>query len=100
MVGRGRSGSGVPLAMAKAGKKVWSDLRTVAMGFPEAWEDFPWGEVVVKVGRKIFVFLAHPDGDTPGITVTLTESQDHASSIEGAEPAASGMGTPGRGPLP
>jgi hypothetical protein len=27
-----------------------------ALGFPDAYEDHPWEEDVVKVGKKIFVF--------------------------------------------
>ena len=32
-------------------------LRSHALGLPEAWEDHPWGETVVKVGKKVFAFL-------------------------------------------
>lgn len=33
-------------------------LRDYAMAFPEATEHFPWGERVVKVRGKVFVFLS------------------------------------------
>src|SRR5689334_3579277 len=32
-------------------------LRTFALGLPEAEEAFPWGERVVKVNKKVFVFF-------------------------------------------
>ena len=32
-------------------------LRTFALGLPGAYEEFPWGESVVKVNKKMFVFL-------------------------------------------
>ncbi len=41
------------MTVAEAKKK----LLKVALGYPEAWKDHPWGETVVKVGKKIFVFL-------------------------------------------
>ena len=31
-----------------------------ALGLPEAWEDHPWGETVVKVAKKVFVFFGSP----------------------------------------
>jgi predicted DNA-binding protein (MmcQ/YjbR family) len=61
-----------------------------ALGFPGAWEDHPWGDTVVKVGKKIFVFL----GDT-GFCVKLPESADEALSMPGAEPAGYGLGKAG-----
>ena len=39
-----------------------ADLRLHALGFPGAWEDFPWGESVIKVGKKVFVFLGRSGG--------------------------------------
>jgi hypothetical protein len=31
-----------------------------ALGFPGAYEDHPWDEDVIKVAKKIFVFLGAP----------------------------------------
>ncbi len=71
-------------------------LREFALGLPEAREDFPWGESVVKVRRKVFVFLGQQDGTTrPAITVKLAESHAHALAIEGAEPTGYGLGRSG-----
>ena len=63
-----------------------------ALSLPEAGEDFPWNDRVVKVRRKIFVFLG---GDEPTITVKLVESHGHAMSIEGARPTGYGLGKSG-----
>jgi predicted DNA-binding protein (MmcQ/YjbR family) len=65
-------------------------LMAEALGFPGAWEDHPWGDTVVKVGKKIFVFL----GDA-GFCVKLPESADEALSMPGAEPAGYGLGKAG-----
>ena len=71
-------------------------LREFALGLPEAREDFPWGESVVKVRRKVFVFLGQQDGaKRTAITVKLAESHAHALAIEGAEPTGYGLGRSG-----
>ena len=43
-------------------------VRAYCLSFPESYEDHPWGDVVFKVGKKIFVFLH----ETPeGLSVTV-----------------------------
>lgn len=49
-------------------------LREYAMTFPGAHEDFPWGERVVKVKKKVFVFLGRDFGDL-GMSVKLPKSK-------------------------
>jgi predicted DNA-binding protein (MmcQ/YjbR family) len=71
-----------------------ASLESLALGFPGAWADNPWGDSVVKVGKKIFVFL----GDTPEqqmITVKVPESHEHAMSFTGAAPTGYGLGKAG-----
>lgn len=69
-------------------------VETFALGFPGAFRDTPWeGDVVAKVGKKIFVFLG--SGDPPTISVKLPESADHALSIDGAHPTSYGLGRHG-----
>ena len=68
-------------------------VRDFALSFPGAFEDQPWGEDVVKVRGKIFVFLG---GSTSRrMTVKLDESHAHALSVEGAEPTGYGLGPSG-----
>lgn len=38
-----------------------AELREFALSLPGTNEDFPWGERVVKAGKKVFVFLGHVD---------------------------------------
>ena len=45
----------------------WDELVDYCLGKPGAWRDEPWdGDVVTKVGQKIFAFLGTPAGDAPG----------------------------------
>lgn len=85
-------------------------VRSFALGLPEAWEDFPWGDCVIKVRKKIFVFLSSPESDSPGFCVKLTDPDQHAHalSLPGAELPGYGLGkhgwvnvpfTPGATPL-
>jgi predicted DNA-binding protein (MmcQ/YjbR family) len=71
-------------------------LRSFALSLPGAQEDFPWGERVAKVDKKIFVFFGHDDENEPSlVTVKLAESHDHALAIEGASPTGYRLGRAG-----
>jgi predicted DNA-binding protein (MmcQ/YjbR family) len=75
---------------------VRAQLREFALSFPDASEDFPWGERVVKVNGKVFVFLGHDDRTGPPLmTVKLVESHGHALAIDGAAPTGYGLGRSG-----
>lgn len=71
------------------------EIESFALAFPEAWVDTPWGDKVVKVGQKIFVFLSPPSSDDPVVTVKVPESRAHALSYEGAFPTRYGLGKHG-----
>ena len=43
-------------------------LRAAALAYPEAYEDHPWGETVVKVRGKVFVFFGMGG---PGVSLTV-----------------------------
>jgi predicted DNA-binding protein (MmcQ/YjbR family) len=68
-----------------------------ALSLPEAWEDNPWGDCVVKVRKKIFVFLGagHDGNPAPGMNVKLPESADHALSLPDSAPTGYGLGKAG-----
>lgn len=73
---------------------VRAKLLAFALSLPEAVEDHPWNETVVKVRKKVFVFFGG-DPSANRITVKLVESHGHALSIEGAEPSGYGLGKAG-----
>jgi predicted DNA-binding protein (MmcQ/YjbR family) len=74
--------------------ELMASLKSFALALPGAWADNPWGDSVVKVGKKIFVFLGEGTED-PGITVKVPESHDHAMSFTGAVPTGYGLGKAG-----
>jgi predicted DNA-binding protein (MmcQ/YjbR family) len=70
------------------------EVERFALSLPEAWADTPWeDDQVVKVGKKIFVFLG--SGDPAMVSVKLPESAAHALSVAGASPTSYGLGRHG-----
>jgi predicted DNA-binding protein (MmcQ/YjbR family) len=70
-------------------------LEQFALSLPETWPDTPWGDRVVKVGKKIAVFLSGPDSERPVVTVKLPESREHALSYPESLPTRYGLGKHG-----
>lgn len=72
-------------------------LREIALGYPGAWEDHPWGEDVVKIEKRIFVFFGTPDehGRHDGFGLKLPGSQEMALSLEYVKPSGYGLGKAG-----
>jgi predicted DNA-binding protein (MmcQ/YjbR family) len=82
---------------AKGNGKQAAELREFALSLPGAREDFPWGERVAKVGKKVFAFLgkeADP-GEGFGFSVKLPESGEEALELPYCEPTAYGLGKSG-----
>ncbi|WP_042414818.1 MmcQ/YjbR family DNA-binding protein [Streptacidiphilus anmyonensis] len=47
---------------------IWERLLEYCLAKPGAWQDEPWeGDVVAKVGDKVFAFLGSPAGDAIGL---------------------------------
>jgi predicted DNA-binding protein (MmcQ/YjbR family) len=80
--------------MPRTPEKTAETLRDFALGLPGAHEDFPWGERVVKVNKKIFVFLGKSlePGEPLGFCVKLPESAEDALQLSYTQPAGYGMG--------
>jgi len=58
-----------------------TDWLSYCLDKPGAWRDEPWeGDVVVKVGPKIFAFLGSepPPGDASGVGVKCGANRDEA----------------------
>jgi predicted DNA-binding protein (MmcQ/YjbR family) len=80
---------GIVGAMAGARDKVLA----FALSLPGAVEAHPWGEDVVKVRGKIFVFVG--SADSRRISVKLAESHADALAIDGSRPTGYGLGKAG-----
>src|SRR5688500_13795203 len=83
------------MAARKRRDSAIDEIEQFALSLPEAWADTPWGDRVVKVGKKIFVFLSSVGAERPGLTVKLPDSHDHGLSFEGAELPGYGLGKHG-----
>src|SRR4029077_5394250 len=61
---RWASAAGLPslgrASMAADVRRIERRLLKLALSYPEAWEDHPWGENVVKGGKKLFCFFGGP----------------------------------------
>jgi predicted DNA-binding protein (MmcQ/YjbR family) len=71
-------------------------IQAFALDFPGAHLDHPWGEDVVKVANKVFVFLGLEDDTSDlGMTVKLDESHEQALAVPATSPAGYGLGRSG-----
>jgi predicted DNA-binding protein (MmcQ/YjbR family) len=75
-------------------KAALAALRKHALAYPEAVEDHPWGDDVIKVRGKIFVFLGAGDGGF-GISAKLPETHELALTLKHTRPTPYGLGKAG-----
>jgi predicted DNA-binding protein (MmcQ/YjbR family) len=76
-------------------KPLRAALRELALTYPGAHEDFPWGESVIKVKGKIFVFLGRDEEAPQSFGLKLPGSGDLALSLPFITPAGYGLGKSG-----
>ena len=71
------------------------ELRAFALGYPEATEAFPWGERVIKVRGKVFVFMTPPGSESFGVTVKLPSSAEDVLALTFTKRPGYGLGQHG-----
>lgn len=62
---------------------------------PDAWEDHPWGETVLKVRKKVFVFLNGSKEGVFALSVKLPQSAEFALLHPFASKTGYGLGNSG-----
>jgi predicted DNA-binding protein (MmcQ/YjbR family) len=82
-----REEAGPPSA---AHRKAEEKLRQFALAYPEAVEEFPWGERAIKVRKKVFLFMTANDTGLH-LSMKLPESAPFAL----ASPTGYGLGKSG-----
>ena len=71
-------------------------LRAFALSLPETREEFPWGDRVIKVKKKVFVFLGRKEPTAEfGLSVKLPQSGMMALALPFAQPTGYGLGKAG-----
>lgn len=77
-------------------KRILRQVLEFSLGLPGAYENHPWDETVVKVNKKVFVFLGSEESPMwPAMTVKLRDSHEQALAIPGTEPTGYGLGKSG-----
>ena len=80
---------------ASAHAKIAAALRKLALGYPEAVEDTPWGERVAKVRGKIFVFCNAREGKLWFTAKIPASARMALGSFPFAKPTGYGLGKSG-----
>jgi len=70
-------------------------VREFALSLPGAHEDFPWGERVIKVNNKIFVFFGLEGEENFRCTVKLPQSGELALKLPFTQPSGYNLGKAG-----
>ena len=69
-------------------------MRSLALAYPEATEDFPWGHYAFKVKGKVFMFMSLEEPFL-SMSIKLPVTGKHALTLPFASPAGYGLGKSG-----
>ena len=75
-------------------QEIETALRDYALGFPEAVEEFPWGERAIKVKGKAFLFM-RASAEEVSFSVKLPHSRFFVLDLPNTEPTHYGLGKHG-----
>lgn len=64
------------------GHPAQADLVRYALTFPGAYIDHPWGEIVVKAGKKIFAFFSSAEYNAGRLRVTTKLPHSHLEALD------------------
>ncbi|MFL5341312.1 MAG: MmcQ/YjbR family DNA-binding protein [Gemmataceae bacterium] len=78
-------------------RKAAAATRKFALGLPGAYEEFPWGESVAKVNKKVFIFMGLDVSREHGFrfSVKLPVTGREALELPFTEPTGYGLGKSG-----
>ena len=76
-------------------KAALAAIRKRALSYPETVEDHPWGDRVIKVRGKIFVFLGAGKDGGVGMTAKLPATHALALTLKHVAPTGYGLGNAG-----
>jgi predicted DNA-binding protein (MmcQ/YjbR family) len=71
-----------------------NQLREHALQYPDVTEDFPWGELAIKIKTKAFIFM-RAEEEVLSLSVKLPHSRDMAVDLPFAQPTGYGLGKHG-----
>ena len=80
--------------MMKPASTLEARIRDVALAFPDATEDFPWGERAIKVKGKVFLFM-RGDRESISLSVKLPSTHFQALALTFTAPTGYGLGRSG-----
>ena len=75
-------------------EKAFDELKAIALRYPEAREDHPWGETAIKVRGKTFIFLYCGESRL-SLSIKLTDRHEFALQYPFVAPTRYGLGKSG-----
>lgn len=81
--------------MKSEGGRAEQQVREIALAYPEAHEDRPWGHPAIKVRGKAFLFMGTSEEGSFSLSVKLPETHGAALMLPFTEPTGYGLGKSG-----